>query len=400
METNPGVAGDVPFLYGLGHQKIQVASRMKMLIILLRKEFSQILRNPAIIRLIFVMPVIQLIVLPNAADYEIKNIQVHVIDHDHSTLSRRLIEQIRASGYFRLVGYGNDPRAAREDIEHDRADLFMEIPPAFERNLIRENEQKILIAVNAINGVKGNLGGAYLNNLVRQFNGDVRMEWIAPGRTEKPAVISVTSSNWYNPEMNYKFFMVPGILVLLLTMVGLNLTALNIVREKEIGTIEQINVSPISRTQFILGKLIPFWILGLVVLSIGFAIVRGIYGIVPLGSFLTIYAFAAVYLLVILGMGLLVSNYSGTQQQAMLVSFFIMMVFILLSGLYTSIESMPEWAKWITRFNPVSYFIEVMRRVVLKGAVLSDVKQELAIVSGYAVLMNAWAVVSYRKRTL
>jgi ABC-2 type transport system permease protein len=137
-----------------------------------------------------------------------------------------------------------------------------------------------------------------------------------------------------------------------------------------------------------------------VVLSIGFAIVRGIYGIVPLGSFLTIYAFAAVYLLVILGMGLLVSNYSGTQQQAMLVSFFIMMVFILLSGLYTSIESMPEWAKWITRFNPVSYFIEVMRRVVLKGAGLSDVKQELAIVSGYALLMNAWAVVSYRKRTL
>lgn len=372
---------------------------MKTLIILLRKEFRQIVRNPAFVRLIFVMPVIQLIILPNAADYEIKNIQVHVVDHDHSSVSRRLIETIRASGYFRLVGYSNSARAAREDIEHDRADLFMEIPPGFEKNLIRQEAETILLGVNAINGVKGNLGGAYLNNLIRQFNGDVRMEWMVPGRLDKPATISVTSANWYNPVMNYKFFMVPGILVLLLTMVGMNMTALNIVREKEIGTIEQINVSPLSRTNFILGKLIPFWILGLVVLTIGFIIVRGIYGIVPLGSFITIYVFAAVYLLVILGMGLLVSNYSATQQQAMLVSFFIMMIFVLLSGLYTSIESMPEWAKWITRVNPVSYFIDVMRRVVLKGAVLGDVRNELALVGGYALLINTWAILSYRKRT-
>jgi ABC-2 type transport system permease protein len=193
--------------------------------------------------------------------------------------------------------------------------------------------------------------------------------------------------------------MVPGILVLLLTMVGTNLTAINIVKEKEIGTIEQINVTPIKKYHFILGKLIPFWILGLIVMTLGLVVARVVYGIVPLGSFLTIYVFAAVYLLAVLGLGLLISTFAATQQQAMLISFFLMMIFILMGGLYTSIDSMPEWAKWITRFNPVSYFIEVMRMVVLKGSTLADIKKQLLIISGFAVVLNVWAVYSYKKRS-
>jgi ABC-2 type transport system permease protein len=182
-------------------------------------------------------------------------------------------------------------------------------------------------------------------------------------------------------------------------MVGTNLTAINIVREKEIGTIEQINVTPISKFHFVIGKLLPFWILGFVVLSIGLAIAWLAYGIVPAGSFLSIYAFAAVYLLAVLGLGLLISTYSANQQQAMLLSFFMMMIFILLGGLYTSIDSMPEWAKWITRFNPVSYFIEVMRMVVLKGSTLRDISPHLLVMSGFAMVFNGWAVFSYRKRS-
>lgn len=372
---------------------------MRMLFVILRKEFRQIIRNPAIIKMIFIMPILQLIVLPNAADYEIKNINLHVVDHDKSSLSSRLIENISASGYFRLVGLGTNPAEALEAVETDKADLILEIPAAFERSLIRENKVNMMLSVNAINGVKANLGGAYLNNLIRQFNSDIRMEWVAPSRQQKPIVITATSSNWFNPEMNYKFFMVPGILVLLLTMVGMNLTSINIVREKEIGTIEQINVSPIKKHHFILGKLIPFWVLGMIVMTIGFVIARVIYGIIPLGSYLTIYLFATIYLLVILGMGLLLSVYSATQQQAMLVSFFIMMIFVLMSGLYTNTDSMPEWAKWIVRLNPVSYFIEVIRRVVLKGATLSDVTRELGIISVYALVINTWAIFSYRKRS-
>lgn len=370
-----------------------------MLRVILIKEFRQILRNPAIIRLIFVMPIIQLLVLPNAADYEVKNIRLQVTDHDHSSLSKRLVGNIGASGYFQVEGYGEDRKLALDAVERDKVDLILEIPNGFERTLVREDKASLMIAVNAINGVKANLGGAYLNNLIRQFNADIRTEWVKPDRSIQPFAIRTTHVNWFNPEMNYKYFMVPGILVLLLTMVGMNLTAINIVREKEIGTIEQINVSPIGKHHFILGKLIPFWILGLLVMTIGFVIARLAYGIIPQGTYLTIYIFAAVYLLVILGMGLLVSTFSSTQQQAMLVSFFIMMIFILMGGLYTSIDSMPEWAIWITRFNPVTYFIEVMRRVVLKGAGLGDVIPEFIVIVLYALIINSLAIFGYRKRS-
>jgi ABC-2 type transport system permease protein len=225
------------------------------------------------------------------------------------------------------------------------------------------------------------------------------MEWIQLPRFSPETQVEVTNSNWFNPLMNYKYFMVPGILVILLTMVGANLTAINIVKEKEIGTIEQINVTPIRKHHFILGKLIPFWIMGLVVLTIGLVIARLAYGIIPAGHFLTIYVFAALYLLAVLGLGLLLSTYSSNQQQSMLLSFFLMMIFVLLSGLYTSIDSMPEWAQWITKFNPVSYFIEVMRMVVLKGSGLSDIREHLLVMGGFAVFFNGWAILSYRKRS-
>jgi ABC-2 type transport system permease protein len=182
-------------------------------------------------------------------------------------------------------------------------------------------------------------------------------------------------------------------------MVGANLTAVNIVKEKEIGTIEQINVTPVKKYHFILGKLIPFWCLGLLVFSIGGMIAWLIYGIVPVGSFLTIYIFAGVYLLAVLGLGLLISTYANNQQQAMLISFFIMMIFVLLGGLYTSIDSMPGWAQIITKFNPVSYFIEVIRRVVLKGSGLAEIKSQLFTILGFAIVLNSWAVFSYRKRS-
>jgi ABC-2 type transport system permease protein len=345
------------------------------------------------------MPVIQLLILPWAADYEIKNIKLAVVDHDHSEYSRQLINKITSSGYFILTDYSSSYEHSLEKIESDQSDLVLQVPDHFEKDLVKEDEAKLFMAINAINGVKANLGGAYLRTIIQDYNKQVRTEWIQFPRFSPETQIEVTSSNWFNPLMNYKYFMVPGILVILLTMVGSNLAAINIVKEKEIGTIEQINVTPIKKFHFILGKLIPFWILGLLVLTIGLTIARLAYGIIPAGSFLTIYVFAAVYLLAVLGLGLLISTYSVNQQQAMLLSFFLMMIFILLGGLYTSIDSMPEWAKWITRFNPVSYFIEVMRMVVLKGSSLADIKYHLLKMGGFAVVFNGWAIISYHKRS-
>ncbi len=371
---------------------------MRTLKFLLQKEFRQIFRNPSIIRIIFVMPVIQLLLLPWAADYEIKNIQVAIVDHDHSEYSRHFISKLTASGYFKLTKYLPSYHQAFEEIENDKADIILEIPEQFEKRLVKESEASLLISVNAINGVKAILGASYLQTIIQDFNNQIREEWIQRPLFSTETNIEITSSNWFNPLMNYKYFMVPGILVILVTMVGSFLASLNIVKEKEIGTIEQINVTPVKKYHFILGKLIPFWVLGLLILTIGLVIARLMYGIVPEGSFFTIYGFAAIYLLAILGLGLLISTFCSSQQQAMLISFFMFMVFILLGGLYTPIESMPIWAQWITKFNPVSYFINVMRLVILKGSSFKDIQEHIFIILAFAVLFNTWAVINYKKR--
>jgi len=370
---------------------------MRTLKFLLQKEFRQIFRDKAILRVIFVVPVLQLLLLPWAADYEVRNVKLAIVDHDHSDYARRLISKVAASGYFQLDQYTDSYNKAFQEIEKDKADIIVEIPADFEKNLIKKNEATLLFSVNAINGVKAILGSSYLQSIVRDFNTEVRNEWIQMPRFSPEINIDVRPSNWYNPLMNYKFFMVPGILVMLVTIVGSFLTSLNIVKEKEIGTIEQINVTPVKKYHFILGKLIPFWILGMLILTIGMFISWVLYGIVPVGSLFTIYVFAGVYLLAVLGFGLLVSTYSASQQQAMLVAFFLFMIFILLGGLYTPIESMPVWAQWFTRFNPVTYFIEVMRLVILKGSDLQDISYQLFIVLLFAVVLNTWAILNYRK---
>jgi ABC-2 type transport system permease protein len=372
---------------------------MRTLRFILQKEFRQIFRDPAIIRMIFVMPVIQLLILPWAADYEIKNIKLAVVDNDHSVYAKNLVNKVKSSGYFVLADYGPSYEKMLGKIEHDEADIILTIPSQFEKKLVKENEAPLLLSVNAINGVKAGLGASYLRNIIADYNKEVRESWIQFPRFSPETNIEVTYSNWYNPGMNYKVFMVPGILVLLLTMVGSNLTSINIVREKEIGTIEQINVTPIKKYHFILGKLVPFWVLGIFIFTIGFTIAGLVYGIRPVGSIFTVYIFAALYLLAVLGLGLLISTYAHTQQQSMLISFFLMMIFILMGGLYTSIESMPEWAQWITRLNPVSYFIQVIRMVLLKGSTLMDIRTQLATIFGFAVILNGWAVLNYHKRS-
>lgn len=370
---------------------------MRTLLYLLQKEFKQIFRNKAILALIMVMPVMQLLILPLAADYEVKNINLVVVDNDHSTVSQQLISTIIASGYFKLVDYSQSYERSLELIESDAADLILEIPADFEKNLVREEHQQLLLAVNAINGTKANLGGSYLSTIIKNYNQDLRLKILHGKQQKSIGIINVVSSNWFNPEMNYTAFMVPGILAILVTMVGGFLTALNIVKEKEVGTIEQINVTPIRKHHFILGKLIPFWILGNVVFTLGLLISWIAYGIVSEGSLLVLYSFIWVYLLAVLGFGLLISTYSNTQQQAMFIMFFFMMVFILLGGLFTSVDSMPGWAKVIARINPVTYIIEVFRMVILKGSGFIDIIPHLGIISIIAVVLNSWAIRNYKK---
>lgn len=372
---------------------------MRTLKFLLQKEFRQIFRNRTLLRSILMMPIVQLIVLPWAANYEVKNISLAVVDHDHSPYSQKLVSKIFSSGYFIPVAFPNSFESADQLIEKDKADIVLEIPAGFERNLVRENQQKLFIAANAINGTKALVGTGYLGGIVTGYNQEIRMEWLVAPKFSASPIIEITSSNWYNPLMNYKIFMVPGILVMLVTMVGSMMCALNIVKEKEIGTIEQINVTPIKKYHFILGKMIPFWVIGIFVFLMGALVAKLLYGITPLGNPLLLFLYLFVYLFAVLGIGLLISTYSSTQQQAMSLSFFFVMIFNLLSGLFTPIESMPEWAQYITRLNPLSYFISVVRMVALKGSEFSDISGHFLVMVIFAVVLNVWAVLNYRKTT-
>ncbi|WP_215224880.1 ABC transporter permease [Echinicola shivajiensis] len=370
---------------------------MKTLRFLLRKEFKQIFRNPIILRLILVIPIVQLLVLPLAADFEIKNINIAVVDHDRSPYSQKLTSKIIASGYFKLSNFGNSYEEAYEIMEKNEADLILEIPVDFEKNFVREQHEDLFLAINAINGTKASVGGVYLSNIINNFNHEIRQDWLTMSNNSVPQ-IEIATLNWFNPHMNYKLYMVPGILAFLVTMVGSYMCSLNLVKEKEIGTIEQINVTPIKKYHFILGKLIPFWLIGMFIFSIGlFIVARVVYGIVPAGSILVLYAFLALYLVAVLGVGLLISTYSNSQQQAMSLAFFFIMIFLLMSGLFTPIEGMPVWAKVITKINPVTYFIDVMRMVVMKGSGFSQLKNHFLIMFGFAVFFNSWAIWNYRK---
>ena len=370
---------------------------MRTLIFLLRKEFLQIFRNKLILRMIFALPIIQLILLPYAATYEMKNITLSVVDHDHSEYSRKLINKFTSSGYFILTDYSETYKQALDKVEDDIADLIVEIPQRFEQDLIAQNESKIFFAANAISGQTAGLAVAYANTIVKAFNNEVRTEWLPQSRLSAIPVIEITSSNWFNQQMNYKDFIVPGVLALLITLVGYLMSSLNIVKEKELGTIEQLNVSPIKKYQFILSKLIPFWVLGLVVMTIGFIISFVIYGIYPEGSFWVGYLFAGVYLIALLGFGLLTSIYADTQQQAMFIAYFFMLVFILLGGLFSPTENMPDWARYLTYINPVSYLIEVMRMLVLKGSSFWDLRFHFLVVIGFAIVFNGLAIFKYKK---
>lgn len=382
---------------------------MRTLLFLLDKEFRQMLRNRQLLSTLLIAPLIQLILLPLAADYTVKDIAMTVVDNDHSTFSRKLVDKITASGYFKLAGYTTSYADGLAMVQEDKADLLLQIPPHFERDLVNENARDLYVAINAIEGTKANLGGAYLASIVADFNSDIRLQWLGPtagaaasgssasADPDATPQISVASSNWYNPLLNYKLYMVPAILVTLVTAMAAMQSAFNIVQEKESGTIEQINVTPIRKHWFILGKLIPFLVLGVVVFSLGIIAGWAFYGIWPLGSFAVLYGALVVYLFSMLGMGLLISTYSATQQQAMSLSFFFINIFNLMSGVFTAVDSMPAWAQYIVETFPPSHFIKIMRMVVLKGSGWSDIAYHLGAMAVIGVFLNTWAVLNYRK---
>jgi len=370
-----------------------------MLKYLLEKEFKQIRRNPFLPRMILVFPFMVLLVFPWAANFEIRSLNLCVIDNDHSTLSGQMIRKVSSSGYFKLTVVAGNYRQALSSVEKNKADIILEIPAHFERDLTRDQASKLMISANAVNGTTGGLGSYYLSGIIQNFSADFQKKWLQPAGNATIPVIEMVSSYRFNPHLNYRIYMVPALMVMLLTMICGFLPALNIVGEKEAGTMEQMNVTPVTRLTFIFSKLLPYWIIGFIVITISFGVAWMIYGLTPAGSLLTVYLFAAIYILGLSGFGLVISNYSETMQQAMFVMYFFIIILILMSGLFTPVQSMPEWAQWITAFNPLKYFMQVMRLVYLKGSGISELTNQLMALSAFALFFNSWAVLNYRKTT-
>ena len=372
---------------------------MKTILFIIQKEFRQIFRNKAMLPIIFVLPLVQLLILSNAASFEIKNIKFSYVDNDHSVASRELISKFEASKYFNIVENFSSKKEADLQMQTGKVDVILEIPNHFERDLITENNTNLSISINAIDGAAAGVENVYISQIVTGFNQKIQTQLYQYNEDSyiQPVNILTIPSFWYNNTLNYKTFMVPGILVLLVTMLTLFLSSTNIVREKEMGTLEQINVTPIRKHQFIIGKLFPFWVLGLVILTVGLTIAKVVFSVPILGSVGLIYFFTSIYLLVILGIGLIISNNSDTQQQAMFIAWFFSVIFILMSGLFTPIESMPQWAQNVTLLNPIRYFVEIIRMVMLKGATFLDISRPFFIIVGYAFVLNGIAVWSYKK---
>jgi ABC-2 type transport system permease protein len=357
-----------------------------------------VFRNKSMLPIIFVVPIVQLIILVNAATMEMKSIRLSVIDNDLSETSRKLIGKFKGSPFYQIDQYTFSTKEAEKEMLKGNIDAIINIPSGLEKNLFRENSAKIQVVINAINGMVAGITNAYVQNIVIGYNVEVINEIAGKSTAASPmTTINITSSYWYNPQLNYKNFMVPAILVILVTIIGLMLSGLNLVREKELGTIEQINVTPIRKYQFIAGKLIPFWILALLELGFGLTIGKLLFNVPIVGSLWLLFGVAAIYLLVVLGIGLLISTMTNTQQQAMFVTFFIVIICIMMSGIFTSVETMPDWAQKLDRLNPIYYFMRTVRMILLKGSGFKDILNEIIGLSIFAVVILRLAVWRYRK---
>lgn len=373
---------------------------MKIILYIIKKEFKQIFRNKGMLPIIFILPVLQLVILSNAATYEIKNIQFGYVDADNSSTSRGLIEQFEASAYFYVSNIFSSEKEASKAMQKGKIDAYLNIPTHFERDLQKNKIKSLGIFIDAIDGSAAGVIHVYVTQMIQKYNENIATDLIQiSDAVQKPNSIDSIPLFWYNKTLNYKTFMIPGILVLLVTMITLFLSGMNIVREKEIGTLEQINVTPIRKSHFIIGKLFPFWVIGMGLLTIGLILAKVIFNIPMLGNLGLLYAYTSVYILVVLGMGLFISNFTDTQQQAMFIAWFFVVIFILMSGLFTPIESMPKWAQVLTEFNPIKYFVEIIRMVMLKGSGFTDILPLAIKTLAYAIVMNGLAVWSYKKTT-
>lgn len=367
---------------------------LRILNILLKKELCLLKRNPFIPRMLVALPVMAMLILPLVANLDVKNVGVAVVDNDRSELSRRIIADMDASDYINVVGSAFLYEDALRTVEDGGADVIVVIPEDYSADLVNNLAPQLSVDANGVNATTGMLGAQYASASAMNTVAQWKLEHGMAVPRQQVEVLDL-----YNPTLDFRNYMIPALMVVLIIIICGFLPTLNLVSEKETGTIEAMNVTPVGKFTFVLSKLIPYWIVGIMVVTIGMLIGRFVYGLAPCGRLVDIYVAAILFSLVMSGLGVTIANKSATILQSIFVMFAFIVVFQLMGGLFTPISSMPVWAQYITYAVPPRYFIEIMRSVYLKGAVMSDLWTQYAALLGYALLLCTIAAVTYKKRS-
>ena len=365
---------------------------MSALSSLIQKEVTQLRRNPFLSKLVFAFPVVVMLVIPWVTTMDVRHVGVGIVDADGSSLSRRIISKVEASPYFDLVSVDKDYRAELALLEGGKLDVILEIPSGFERSFLEGAPKKLSISANAVNATKGSIGAQYLSGTVLSA-----LRTAIPGSTGNLQE-TITVRNLYNPTLENRNFMIPAIIIILLLLLGGFLPALSIVSEKETGTIEQINVTPVKQSTFILAKLIPWWVIGFVDVLLAMGAAWLVYGLWPVGTLGAIYLGALLFIITMSGFGIMAANVTQNMIQTIFVMFFFVMIFMLMGGLLTPVSSMPGWAQTITYVLPPRYFGNILRSVYLKGATVADLWQDYAALAALAAAFVSGAVLTYKKQ--
>lgn len=361
---------------------------------LLIKEFKQYKANPFLVRLTLIYPLFVMLIIPWMATLDVREVNIAVVNQDHSSTAEKLVKQIEASDFFNITSVCMDYGDAIIGIKNGSCDLIIHIPSGLENSIINKVDAEVYIAANAVNSIKGGVACGYLSGIISDFSKSFYVE----NSNGENAFLNISAKNLYNPDSNYRYFMAPALLVIVLLLFCGFLPTLNIVMEKERGTIEQINITPVRKIVFIGSKLLFYGILGLLVFSIAFILGKIVYNIDPYGNLNVIYVAAILFLLFISAFGLFISNYSNTLQQAVFTMFFFWMIFMLLSGIFTPISSMQKWAQYLTYLFPTRYFVDILRSVCIKGCGYLDLVFEFIMLAIAAISMIILAVITYKKR--
>ncbi|MBN2424910.1 MAG: ABC transporter permease [Calditrichaceae bacterium] len=372
---------------------------MQRIFYLMKKEFKQILREKLFISLIFLAPLGQIIILGFAITTDVRNLNLAVVDADHSSMSARLIESLSATESFNLVCILDSEKEALREMDNGKIKLAVVIPKQFERDLKNGRQPQVQAIIDGVDGNSAGIAMAYIGQISRKL----QQEWmqktgVSNALNQDLRLVEIETRMWYNPSLESVNNIVPGIIAVLVMMITAFLTGMTIVREKENGTLEQLMVTPITSMELMLGKVLPLVIVGFILFNVGILGAGIVFGLWMKGNLFSLYLMAIVFMLSTLGLGIFASTVSQTQQQAMFIAWFFMIVALLLSGFFIPIENMPDWVQALTYLNPVRYFMVIIREIYLKGTELLYLWKEALAMLAFGLATIISAAVRFQKR--